>query len=41
MNQEFLWVEKYRPNKIEDCILPDAIKKSFLEYVKQGEIRGQ
>jgi DNA polymerase III delta prime subunit len=38
MNQEFLWVEKYRPNKIEDCILPDAIKKSFLEYVKQGEI---
>ena len=38
MNQEFLWVEKYRPNKIEDCILPDTIKKSFLEYVKQGEI---
>jgi DNA polymerase III delta prime subunit len=38
MKQEFLWVEKYRPNKIEDCILPDNIKKTFLEYVQQGEV---
>ena len=24
--QEFLWVEKYRPNRLEDCILPDELK---------------
>ena len=25
---DFIWVEKYRPQKIEDCILPDSIKKT-------------
>ena len=35
---EFLWVEKYRPKKIEDCILPKTIKKTFLEFVQQEEI---
>jgi DNA polymerase III delta prime subunit len=33
-----LWVEKYRPQKVEDCILPDAIKSTFLEYVNRKEI---
>ena len=33
-----LWVEKYRPSKVEDCILPDAIKSTFLEYVAKKEI---
>jgi DNA polymerase III delta prime subunit len=33
-----LWVEKYRPKKVEDCILPDAIKTTFLEYVSRKEI---
>jgi len=33
-----LWVEKYRPSKVEDCILPDAIKSTFLEYVARKEI---
>jgi DNA polymerase III delta prime subunit len=33
-----LWVEKYRPNKVEDCILPDAIKSTFMEYVARKEI---
>ena len=33
-----LWVEKYRPQKIEDCILPDAIKTTFQEYVNRKEI---
>jgi replication factor C small subunit len=33
-----LWVEKYRPQTIEDCILPDALKNTFKEFVKQGNI---
>ena len=35
---EYLYVEKYRPHKIEDCILPDRLKKVFQEYVTQGDI---
>jgi DNA polymerase III delta prime subunit len=35
---EFLWVEKYRPRKIEDCILPDSNKKTFLEFLNNKEI---
>jgi DNA polymerase III delta prime subunit len=33
-----LWVEKYRPRKIEDCILPESIKTTFQEYVNRKEI---
>lgn len=40
MNQknvnEFLWVEKYRPETIQECILPANIKKTFLGIVKAG-----
>lgn len=36
--QHLLWVEKYRPKTIEDCILPDAIKSTFQEYVNRKEI---
>jgi len=35
---EFLWVEKYRPQKIDDCILPEAIKSTFAEFVKNGDM---
>jgi DNA polymerase III delta prime subunit len=35
---EFLYVEKYRPQKIEETILPKEFQKQFLEFVKQGEI---
>lgn len=38
MSEQFLWVEKYRPQKIDDCILPDHIKKVFKDYIKQGEL---
>jgi len=39
MNDNFLWVEKYRPRKIEDCVLPQAIKDVFQQYVANGEIQ--
>jgi len=35
---DFIWVEKYRPKTIDDCILPDGIKKTFRELLSQGEI---
>ncbi len=38
MNDEFLWVEKYRPKTIEDCILPENIKKTFKEFLNKGEV---
>ncbi len=38
MKQDFLWVERYRPKKIDECILPENTKKSFLGFLKQGEI---
>jgi len=36
--EQLLWVEKYRPKKVEDCILPEAIKATFQEYVNRKEI---
>jgi len=33
-----LWVEKYRPHKISDCILPDTMKGTFQEYVNRKEV---
>ena len=35
---DFLWVEQYRPKTIQDCILPDQQKKTFLEFLKKKEI---
>ena len=35
---EFLWVEKYRPKKIDDCILTEELKKTFTQFLKQKEI---
>lgn len=31
--REFLWVERYRPHTVAECILPDRLKKPFQEYV--------
>jgi DNA polymerase III delta prime subunit len=36
--EHLLWTEKYRPKKIEDCILPERLKKPFQEYVNQSNI---
>ena len=38
MRDEFLWVEKYRPKTIEDCILPENIKKTFTDFLTKGEV---
>jgi DNA polymerase III delta prime subunit len=37
-NDQFLWTEKYRPQKVSDCILPENIKSAFQEYVNQKNI---
>jgi DNA polymerase III delta prime subunit len=36
--EQVLWTERYRPNTVEDCILPDRLKKPFQEYVNQKTI---
>jgi DNA polymerase III delta prime subunit len=38
MSSNFIWVEKYRPKTIEDCILPENIKKTFSDFLNKGEI---
>ena len=38
MKQEFLFVEKYRPKTIEDCILPHDLKETFKKIVDKGEL---
>jgi DNA polymerase III delta prime subunit len=35
---EFVWVEKYRPKTIDECILPDNIKKTFNDFLDKGEV---
>ena len=36
--QEFLWVEKYRPQKVDDTILPKQLKETFNTIINTGEI---
>ena len=36
--EQFLWVEKYRPRKISDCILPQTLKNTFQEFVDKDNI---
>ena len=36
--KNFIWVEKYRPQTIEECILPEYIKKTFKDFLDVGEI---
>ena len=38
MREEFLWVEKYRPKTIDECILSEGLKKTFQEFVDNKEI---
>ena len=39
MSNDFLWVEKYRPRKIADTILPEGLKKTFQKIVDSGEMQ--
>ena len=33
----YLWVEKYRPQSVDECILPEAIKETFKDMIVSGE----
>jgi len=35
---EVLWVEKYRPQKIDDTILPEQMKETFRKFVSDGNV---
>ena len=35
---DFLWVEKYRPQRVADTILPDGLKDTFQRLVETGEL---
>lgn len=37
-DDQFLWVEKYRPQTIDECILPESLKNTFKQYIEQGEL---
>jgi DNA polymerase III delta prime subunit len=38
MSFDFLWVEKYRPKTIQDCILPQSLKTVFEKIVSNGDL---
>lgn len=38
MPNDFLWVEKYRPQQIADCILSDELKQTFEKIVASGDL---
>jgi len=38
MRDDFLFVEKYRPQTVADTILPDDLKKNFQQFVDQENI---
>ena len=35
---QFLWVEKYRPKELQDCILPESVKEQFQQFINKKEI---
>ena len=35
---QFLWVEKYRPRTVDECVLPEDVKKQFEAFIKKGEV---
>lgn len=38
MIDDFLWVEKYRPKKVSEAILPDSLKTVFQQFIDQDNI---
>ena len=39
MTEQFLWVEKFRPQKVKDCILPSGLKQTLQAIVDSGEMQ--
>jgi DNA polymerase III delta prime subunit len=37
-NEHFLWVEKYRPKTVDECILPESLKNTFKQFIAGGEL---
>jgi DNA polymerase III delta prime subunit len=35
---QYLWVEKYRPSTIDECILPKNLKETFKQFIQTGEL---
>ncbi len=38
MSNDYLWVEKYRPKTVADCVLPDQLKETFQKIVESGDL---
>lgn len=38
MKEQYLWVEKYRPKTIDECILPEELKDTFKEFVNNKDV---
>jgi DNA polymerase III delta prime subunit len=38
MSEQYLWTERYRPKTIDECILPESLKKTFKEFIDSGEL---
>jgi DNA polymerase III delta prime subunit len=38
MNEQFLWCEQYRPQTIDECVLPESLKNVFKDYIEAGEL---
>ncbi len=39
MAEQYLWVEKYRPRSVDECILPSSLKKDLQAIVDSGEMQ--
>lgn len=38
VENQYLWVESYRPQKIDDCVIPEALKETFKQFISTGEL---
>ena len=36
--EDFLWVEKYRPKTISECVLPSGLKQTLSEFISKGDL---
>ena len=39
MTEQYLWVEKYRPRSVDECILPSSLKRDLQAIVDSGEMQ--